>query len=200
MSQARYDELIQIPRAVRFPVELLVPAQFDEERPETWPRVVGRLEWLDGRLLYMPPCGDLQQASVTDVVVTLGSWVRAHPGFFLGTNEAGMRLGGATRAADAAIWRRSDIELGGGLPRKPPLLAVEVGGTDDPEEMLLEKSSWYLSVGVPVVWIALPESREVIVASAQGQGRFAGDELLPAHPALPDLQVRASDFFFQISR
>jgi hypothetical protein len=66
--------------------------------------------------------------------------------------------------------------------------------------MLLEKSSWYLSVGVPVVWIALPESREVIVASAQGQGRFAGDELLPAHPALPDLQVRASDFFFQISR
>jgi hypothetical protein len=114
VSQARYDELIQIPRAVRFPVELLVPAQFDEERPETWPRVVGRLEWLDGRLLYMPPCGDLQQASVTDVVVTLGSWVRAHPGFFLGTNEAGMRLGGATRAADAAIWRRSDVELGGG--------------------------------------------------------------------------------------
>src|SRR5215210_5945637 len=99
---ARYDETIVLPRAVRFPVELVPPPGFDPDRLETWPDVGGRLEYVDGRLLFMPPCGDLQQDTVTDVVITLGAWIRSHPEFVLGTNEAGMRLQGATRAADAA--------------------------------------------------------------------------------------------------
>lgn len=196
-TEARYDELIQIPRAVRFPIELLVPVGFDEDRPETWPRVPGRLEWCDGRLLYMPPCGELQQATVTDVVITLGAWVRAHPEFVLGTNEAGMRLAGATRAADAAIWRRADFGFGSGLARKPPVLAVEVAGEDDPEELLLEKSRWYLEVGVPVVWIALPASREVVVVTLRESDRFGADEVLPLHPELAGLEVKVSELFAQ---
>ena len=102
-----YQETIDLPRAVRFPVELLPPDGFDAERPETWPKLAGRLELFEGRLLYMPPCGGLQQETVADVVLALGAWIRSgHPEFVLGTNEAGMRLLGATRAADAAIWRR----------------------------------------------------------------------------------------------
>lgn len=109
MSTApRYDETIMLPRAVRFPVEMIPPDGFDGERLETWPSITGRLEYVDGRLLYAPPCGDEQQDTVTDVVITLGSWVRAHAEFVLGSNEAGMRLLGATRAADAAIWKRAD--------------------------------------------------------------------------------------------
>ncbi len=63
-SPERYDETITLPRAVRFPVELVPPHGFDAESLETWPRVVGRLEWVNGRLLYMPPCGDRQQDTV----------------------------------------------------------------------------------------------------------------------------------------
>jgi Uma2 family endonuclease len=103
----RYAETIDMPRAVRFPVELIPPNGFDPERLETWPKVDGRLEYVNGRLLYMPPCGELQQYTVSDVVICLGSWVRVHPEFVLGTNEAGIRLQGCTRAADAAVWRRS---------------------------------------------------------------------------------------------
>src|SRR5262245_25962329 len=121
-----YEETITLPRALRFPVELRPPRGFDPERLETWPRLAGRLEHVGGRLFFMPPCGDVQQDTVTDVVITLGAWVRAHPEFALGTNEAGMRLRGETRAADAAIWRRSDLgALTGGLRRVPPLLAIE---------------------------------------------------------------------------
>jgi hypothetical protein len=69
---ARYDETITLPRAVRFPVELLSPDGFDEERLETWPSVAGRLECVEGRLLFLPPSGDAQQDVVTDVVITLG--------------------------------------------------------------------------------------------------------------------------------
>jgi Uma2 family endonuclease len=137
---ARYEETITVPRAVRLPVELVPPDGFDPARLETWPSVVGRLEYLDGRLLYRPPCGDVQQDTVTDVVITLGSWVRATPGFVLGTNEAGMRIGGATRAADAAVWCSSDASVRtGGLRRTPPLLAVEVAGLGEDEAALRDK-------------------------------------------------------------
>jgi Uma2 family endonuclease len=196
----RYDEVVTLPRAVRFPVELIPPDGFDEERPDTWPKVAGRLECVNGRLLYMPPCGDLQQFTVTDVVITLGAWVRAHPEFRLGTNEAGMRLRGATRGADAAIWRVADLgALHGGLPRVPPVLAVEVAGDDEAEPDLREKALWYLGSGVEVVWIILPESKEVLVIDQSGERRLHLGETLPTHPSLPDLVARVDDFFVQIA-
>ena len=103
------EETIPVPRSVRFPVELVPPQGFDPVRLETWPWVAGRLEWVGGRLLYMPPCARLQWVTVADLVTTLGTWGRSHPEFEVGTNEAGMALTGAVRAADAAIWRRTEL-------------------------------------------------------------------------------------------
>lgn len=197
---ARYDEQIVLPRAIRFPIELIPPEGFDAERLETWPRVAGRLEYVEGRLLYMPPCGDEQQDVVADVVITVGAWVRAHREFVLGTNEAGMRLSGTTRAADAAVWRRADMGAHtGGLRRVPPVLAVEVAAQDEPEHVLDEKARWYLSVGVEVVWLVLPASREIVVHTASGAGRFESGAQLPEHPSLPGLTPRVEDFFVQLS-
>jgi Uma2 family endonuclease len=196
-----YDETITLPRAVRFPVELLPPRDFDPERLQTWPRVAGRLELVDGRLLYMPPCSDMQQDTVTDVVITLGAWVRAHPDFVLGSNEAGMRLRGSTRAADAAIWRRADVgAYTGGLRRQPPVLAVEVAGTseEEPEDLLRVKARWYLDAGVKLVWLVLPETREVVVFSARGETRHGARDRLPVDPDLPGLDPAVGDFFRQI--
>lgn len=198
-AEAHYDEMIQIPRAVRFPIELVPPPGFDAERPSTWPRVPGRLEWHEGRLLYMPPCGEVQQATVTDVVITLGSWIRLNREFVLGTNKAGMRLEGSTRAADAAIWRRGDFGFASGVARKPPLLAVAVAGADDPESTLVDKARWYLDVGVSVVWLVLPDSREVVAVTAAETRRLGADERVPPHPDLPGLSVKVSDFFLQQS-
>src|SRR5439155_10169145 len=126
------EETIQVPASVRFPVELTPPDGFDPARLEAWPRVEGRLEWVEGRLLYMPPCGARQQQTVADLVVTLGNWARSHPEFVVGTNDAGMRLGDASgrrrRLAANGTQRRP-----GGLPRVPPVLAAEVAGRDEPE-------------------------------------------------------------------
>ena len=196
----RYEETIPVPRAIRFPVELIPPEGFDPDRIETWPKVEGRLEYVNGRLLYMPPCGDLQQDTVTDIVIALGSWVRAHPEFVVGTNEAGMLLRGNARGADAAIWRRS--ELGAyehKFRRVPPLLAVKVAGEDEDEAVLRDKAAWYLGAGVQVVWIVLPEQREVVVITGTGEHRCRRGETLPPHPALPDLTPRVDEFFVQIS-
>ena len=193
------EETIDVPRTVRFPVELTPPEDFDPERLETWPRVEGRLEWVEGRLLYMPPCGARQQQTVADLVMTLGNWVRAHPEFAVGTNEAGMRLGDATRGADGAVWRRKD--LGGdpaGLPRVPPVLAAEVAGRDEPEAHLREKARWYLDVGVPVVWLLLPKEGEVLVITRAGESRHRKGDRLPPDPRLPDLVPTVDELFFQI--
>ena len=199
-SVERYAETISLPRAVRFPVELIPPDGFDEERLETWPKVAGHLECVNGRLLYMPPSGDVQQDTVSDVVIVLGAWVRTHPEFVLGTNEAGMRLRGATRAADAAVWRRSDVgAYRGGLRRVPPVLAIEVAGDDEPEAMLREKARWYLDAGIQLVWLVLPEPRQVVVVAADTDRRCGIDDTLPPHPALPDLHPAVADFFTQIS-
>jgi Uma2 family endonuclease len=180
---------------------MIPPLDFDPGKPETWPQVVGRLEYVDGRLLYMPPCGDFQQDTVTDVVITLGKWVRQHPEFVLGTNEAGMRLHGATRAADAALWRRKDVgTYKGGFRRVPPVLAVEVAGTDegDSENALRKKADWYLEAGVTVVWIVFPQSREVLVLSRKKERRFSARGRIPAHASLPGLRPTVSEFFVQI--
>jgi Uma2 family endonuclease len=195
----RYDETITLPRAVRLPVELIPPDDFDPERLETWPLVAGRLEFVDGRLLYMPPCGDLQQDTVTDVVITLGKWVRENAEFVLGTNEAGMRLRGATRAADAAVWRSADARVRtGGLRRTAPVLAVEVAGQDESEDMLRDKARWYLGAGVTCVWLVLPGPRELVLLTHAGETRHRRGERIPTLDVLPGLSATVDDLFVQI--
>jgi len=201
-APSEFDEAwIAVPRSVRFPVELTPPEGFDAEDPATWPRVEGRLEWVEGRLLYMPPCGDLQQFTVTDLVIVLGVWGRSHPDFVVGTNEAGLLLGGASRAADGAVFRRADLgPPTGKFVRVPPVLAVEVSGPDEPEGSLREKARWYLDMGVAIVWLVLTDRREVVVITRAGGTRHGMGERLPADPRLPDLAPMVEEFFRQVGR
>ena len=190
-----------MPASVRFPVELTPPEGFDPPRVETWPRVNGRLEWVAGRLLYMPPCGGRQTETVADVVYALGTWARAHPDFVVGTGEAGLHAGDDVRGADAAIWRRVDVRpVTGGFRTVPPLLAVEVAGRDERERELRDKAGWYFAAGVPMVWIVLPEDREVVVLTPEGARRYNAGERLPPDPRLPELAPAVEEFFVQISR
>jgi hypothetical protein len=85
---------------VRFPVEWRAPEGFRPDEPSTWPQVAGRLEFVDGRIQYIPPCGEVQQDVATDATITLGLWARDRPEFVVGSNEAGMIIGDEVRAAD----------------------------------------------------------------------------------------------------
>ncbi len=117
----RLDDATLLPReTVRFPVELRRPQGFDAEDPATWPAVSGRLEVVGGRLYYMPPCADYQQDVVSDVTFLLRAWSEAYPAFVVGSNEAGMILGGEARGADAAVWRREAAEPRSGRFRRSP--------------------------------------------------------------------------------
>jgi Uma2 family endonuclease len=149
----------------------------------------------------MPPCADFQQDVAMDVAFVLRSWSETRPDFVVGGNEAGMKLGGDVRAADVAVWRTVDArERSGRLRATPPVLAVEIAGEDEEERVLREKARWYLDHGVAVVWVALPEMREVIVINAAGEGRFGRGDRLPENPLLPALAPAVASLFAQLDR
>jgi Uma2 family endonuclease len=148
----------------------------------------------------MPPCGEEPQDVASDVTGLLHAWVKSHPDFVLGSNEAGMLLAGEVRGADAAIWRRAEVGTSKGFRRVPPVLAVEIAGEHEGEEELREKAGWYLDHGVSAVWLVLTDAREVLVLGASGESRHRSGEKLPSCAELPDLAPEVSAFFWQLDR
>jgi Uma2 family endonuclease len=196
------EEWTVVPRsAIRLPLEVPLPDEFEASSPETWPPVPGRLEFVQGRLLYMPPCGDAQQQTAIDLARELSLWQGGHAEFKVGGNEAGMLLGRDVRAADVAVWRGADLgPATGGFPRVPPVLAIEIAGRDDSADSLAEKARWYLDHGVEVVWILDPAMCTVRVWTSGGERRAGPTGTIPAHPSLPGLEPRVEDILRQIGQ
>jgi len=194
LQQGEYG--YRLPFRVRHPVELHIPPGFQPDNEATWPKVDGPLEFVGGKLLDMPPCGDVQQEVAMDVAYILKSWGRDHPH---GGNEAGMVLGTEARGADAAVWRKADVGTHtGGLRPVPPLLAVEIAGSDEGEPDLRAKAHWYLEHGVSCVWLVLPETREVVVLGVASESRFGTGSRLSSHPSLPDLAPQVGELVTQL--
>lgn len=194
------EEVVIVPRsAVRFPLELPLPEGFSVEVAESWPLVEGDLEFVDGRLYFMPPSADRQQDTCADVITVLGLWRREHAEFVVAGNEAGMLLGGDARGADAAVWRRADLGgYQGKYRRVPPVLAVEVEGEVEDAASLTNKSAWYLAHGVSVVWLLFPASRQVVVVTSEGRAEYGVGDKLAAHEALPGLMPLVDELFAQL--
>lgn len=156
------------------------------------------MEYVEGKLLYTPPCADEQAEVVSGVVYELVSWSRNHPEFVVGTNEAGMLLGKSVRGADAAVWRRDDTHVAGTLRRTPPVLAVEVAGEEDEVDSLKAKARWYLKHGVEMVWLVFPKTRSVSVMTGSRARSFRNGDRLPSPKALEGLEPRVRDILFQL--
>lgn len=183
---------------LKFPVELRLPPRFDPDDLSTWPHVDGRLEWVGGRLLFMPPCGGTLSCVVLNLARLIGNWMHVRPEFSGGTNEAGIRLGEDTRAADVAVWRTRERGPMKGFAHVAPLLAVEVEGEEEAEQerALRQKTRWYLKHGTKAVWLVLPSRREIIVITAHGKSRFVPGQMTPEHAELPGLRVPVDEVFF----
>ncbi|MHB8876823.1 MAG: Uma2 family endonuclease [Myxococcaceae bacterium] len=193
------DEPYPFPRrAVRFPIEVRPPPGFRYDQPSTWPKLPGRFEYVGGRLLFMTPCGDVQQTVCFSVIHVIGEWLETRTEFVGGGNEAGMLLGSDARGADAAVWLADSVgPYTGGYRRVPPVLAVEVAGVEDEEgeDPLREKARWYLEHGVQIVWLVLPDVRQVVVLHQGSESRHGENDRLPAEAALPGLEPEVARFF-----
>ena len=109
-----------------------------------------------------------------------------------------MILGGDARAADAAVWRRADVEpRSGGFRRIPPLLAVEVSGRDEGELELHAESRLVSRARCANRWLVLPASQQAVIVTNEGSSRRSGDAVLSAD-ALPGLAIAVSALFAQL--
>jgi Uma2 family endonuclease len=200
MSMPPYPESIPVPASARFPIELEPPRGFRVEDPGTWPRIDGRLEYVEGRLLWMPPCGMSQQLVAMSVARVLMDWAHERGDFLVGGNEAGMLFGQDARGAEAAVWRRDVLPARKtqAFVRIPPILAVEVQGRGEGKPELRTKARWYLTRGVQVVWVVLPRSREIVVMTESDETCCVSGDRLPAHPLLPGLEPSVDEFFAQL--
>lgn len=54
-----------------------VPPRFLVEDLATWPDLRDRMELVEGRPLFAPPCADYAQDVAISVAVVLGSWAEA---------------------------------------------------------------------------------------------------------------------------
>jgi Uma2 family endonuclease len=195
-------EFVSIPvDALLLPMELRPPDGFDPDDLDTWPDLDGSLEYVDGRLLYMPPGGERQGVTLTDVGFVLASWQRQQPELEVCTGDIGIRLGADIRGADAAVWRTADLgPVTAGALTLPPILAVEVCGRFQAEADLREKAKWYLEHGVRIVWIVLPREREVVVLEGDRETRYRRGDTIAEVAELPGLRARVDDLFIQLDR
>lgn len=198
-ADADDEGYVVVPGSVRFPVQLRIDDSFDPLDVRTWPEVEGRLEYVEGRLLFMPPSGQEQGAVTLSASGVLAKWLETHREFRGATLEIGITLGGETRGAAAALWRKGQAaSVDKTTLRFAPLLVIEVAGRDEGEPELRTKARWYLSHGVRVVWLVLPDAREVVVLREDAEWRYATGDALPEQPELPGLTTAVAELFAQL--
>ncbi len=170
--------------------------------PDELPSGPVRYELDNGRLIVMPPPGDIHGAVESNLAADL--------------KIQGERRGlGKTRSGDVGIvlWRDPDRVVGAdvafianaSLPLRIskegyldtiPDLVVEVRSKSDRETAVRAKVKDYLSAGVRVVWVADP-GKQTVTAYRPGRKPkvFARDDTLTVEDVIPGFQVAVADVF-----
>jgi len=163
-----------------------------------------RLELSDGELIIMAPAsakhGVIAMAlgAVLQVFVKqqqLGYVTAAETGYILFKNPSGRDT---VRAPDVGFIALS--QLPDGLPDDgyvpfPPDLAVEVMSPNDSATETHKKVNEYLRYGTRLVWVVYPETRTVMVFTAQGAHTLDENATLDGGDVLPGFSLAIKTLF-----
>jgi Uma2 family endonuclease len=126
-----------------------------------------RVELIAGVVYRMTPAGGTHGLVCSNVVVTLGQYVRARSLGALFTPDTGFLLkrGPDTlRCPDVAFvsaQRLADYGVGPGMMTAPPDLAVEILSPSNSARYMNDKIRDYFDAGVRLVWVIDPSARTV---------------------------------------
>jgi Uma2 family endonuclease len=167
--------------------------------PRTLPSGDVKYELRDGRLIVMPPPGDIharRQAKFVRYLMTEGEdrgygEARAEVGLLLRRNPDHLVGPDVAFIATASCPPRVSPE---GYLLTIPELVVEVRSKNDTQPEIDEKVRDYLAAGVVLVWVADPDARTV-TAYHQGQPptTFGANDTLTADPVIPGFAVPVAD-------
>jgi Uma2 family endonuclease len=168
------------------------------ERPEYADK---QLELDEGRLIVMPPAGELHGTVCWLVIRALTRHIEATQTGRLATNDPGLLLSRdphTVRAPDLAYYRENVRleEISPGLAKRLPDLVVEVLSPSDRLGMVMRKVQQYLRAGIAMVWVVDAESRNVTVYRAGREPRVLEEnEILDGEEVLPGFTCAVADLF-----
>ncbi len=163
----------------------------------------GTFELVRGEVIQVPPTMPEQGVVCANVVIALGNYGRQTGyGYPLANDSAGVTERGpdTVRGADVCFysqerWPRSQV--GSTLPPVSPDLVVEVYSPGNRRGKTLEKVVEYLAVGIPLVWVVYPKSRQVVIyrSADEPPDVLKQDAVIENLPALPGFRCPVADFF-----
>lgn len=189
------------PKSLLFPERLLTVADL-AALPDELPSGPVRYELDNGRLLIMPPAGDIHGATESNLVTEL--------------KIQGERRGlGKVRSGEVGIvlWRNPDRVVGAdaifvakeslpiqlskeGYLETIPDLVVEVRSKNDSKPEVRAKVKDYLKAGVRVIWVVDPKKQTV---TAYRQGRkpqvFKTKDTLTVEDVIPGFHMLVAEVF-----
>jgi Uma2 family endonuclease len=169
--------------------------------PSELPSGAVRYELDDGRLVIMPPPGDIHGAVDANLVTHLkiqGEWrghgkVRTEVGVILRRNPDRLVGPDGVFIANRRLPLRYSPE---GYLETIPDLVAEVRSKNDTQPDVERKVGEYLQAGVSVVWVADPAAATVTVyRPGQPPAVVAGAADLTVDALLPGVRVTVSDLF-----
>ncbi len=160
-------------------------------------------ELVEGRLVRMPPNGWGHGRVVMALLRAVDRFVQEHQLGEVCPPETGFRIsaeGGpdTVLAPDLAYMRAGRVPAAGtqGYPHLAPDLVAEVVSPSQGRAEMGAKAQRWLSAGVQMVWIVLPEARTVEVWRDGGLVRVVTDEEeLTGEDVLPGFAVAVAHLF-----
>ena len=160
-----------------------------------------RGELIDGVYHPTAPRQRPEGRLVARLSLRVGSWVEER-----GLGETGLRCDFLLRRDPDAVLAPDVYALLGdravlcddapGFTELAPDLAVEVVSSGDTASEMLRKTAIYLDAGVRMLWIVDPESRLVVVHTANGISRTIGiEDILDGGDVLPGFTLALADLF-----
>ena len=163
--------------------------------PEGW-----RYEIDEGELVIMSPAGHRHANIITNVVLLVGAFVKAHKLGKVDTGELGVYLHHdpeSLRGIDIAFYSNERLARVGkevGFLDVPPDLAVEVHLPD--ERDMQRKVQQYLTAGVRSVWVIDPRKRTLTQhRPGEEPAVVAERDATVQEPVLPGFECKLREMF-----
>ncbi|MGQ0648216.1 MAG: Uma2 family endonuclease [Gemmatimonadaceae bacterium] len=167
----------------------------------------GKAELVRGELRVTPPAGAPHGTAAANLVLLLGSHVKARKlgrVFGDGFGYVLTQLPHTVRVPDVSFVHAERLPaegIGPGLLRIAPDLAVEVLSPGESASELEEKLADYSLAGTPLIWIVDPSRRSAGVLSATAPARWLQEgDLLRGDDVIPGFVCSVAEIFDGIAR
>ena len=154
-----------------------------------------------GEITEMPPPGKFHGFVCGNVVRILGNYAAEHGRGYVCANDAGLiveRDPDTVRGPDVTFYEDSQTadDMERQFAAEPPVLAVEVLSPNDRVNRTVLRISQMLALGVKMIWIIDPETRDVSVyRSGRNPQLIPLSQELTGGDVLPDFRCRVADLF-----